>query len=157
MSKVCAILNWLGDNAYEIYKHLHLAAGDDKDDLEKVLEVFENYFKPEQNWFHSWYILGTIYSSHFKCQHDFLMRIREVMKNCSFSNAEEIVHFLLYNVDCMMLHSCDAGYIILLQMYINHTSTILVSSIWQVKAWTLTYGQKLFKMADEPIFSYYMH
>ena len=25
-SKVCVILNWLGDNAYEIYEHLHWAA-----------------------------------------------------------------------------------------------------------------------------------
>ena len=37
-SKVCAILNWLGNNAYEIYEHLHWAVGDDKDDPEKVLE-----------------------------------------------------------------------------------------------------------------------
>ena len=93
-SKVCAILNWLDDNAYEIYEHLHWAAGDDNDDPEKVLEAFENYFKPEQNQFHSWYTLGTIYSSKFKCQHDFLMRLREVAKDCSFANANEIVHFL---------------------------------------------------------------
>ena len=42
-SKVCAILNWLGDNAYEIYEHLHWAADDDKDDPGKVLLAFENY------------------------------------------------------------------------------------------------------------------
>ena len=36
-SKVCAILNWLGDNAYEIYEHLHWAAADDKDDLKNIL------------------------------------------------------------------------------------------------------------------------
>ena len=80
-SKVCAILNWLDDNAYEIYEHLHWAADDDKDDPEKVLLAFENYFKPEQNQFHSWYTLGTIYSSQFKCQHDFLTRLREVAKD----------------------------------------------------------------------------
>ena len=93
-SKVCATLNWLADNTYEIYKHLHWAAGDDKDDLEKVLEAFENYFKLEQNQFHSCYTLGTIYSSQFKCQHDFLTRLREVAKDCSFANADEIVCFL---------------------------------------------------------------
>ena len=93
-SKVRAILNWLGDNAYEIYELLYWAAGDDKDDPEKVLEAFENYFKPEQNQFHSWYTLETIYSSQFKCQHDFLMRLREVAKDCSFANADEIVRFL---------------------------------------------------------------
>ena len=37
----------LGDNAYEIYELLHWAADDDKDNPEKVLEAFENYFKPE--------------------------------------------------------------------------------------------------------------
>ena len=93
-SKVCAILNWLGDNAYEIYEHLHWAADDDKEDLEKVLLAFKNYFKPEQNQFHSWYTLGTIYSRQFKCQHDFLTRLREVAKDCSFANANEIVCFL---------------------------------------------------------------
>ena len=93
-SKVCAILNWLGDYAYEIYEHLHWAADDDKDDPEKVLLAFGNYFKPEQNQFHSWYTLGTIYSSQFKCQHDFLTRLREVAKDCSFANADEIVRFL---------------------------------------------------------------
>ena len=83
-SKVCAILNWLGDNTYEIYKHLHWAAADDKDDPEKVLEAFEKYFKPEQNQFHG----------QFKCQHNFLTRLREVAKECSFANADDIVRFL---------------------------------------------------------------
>ena len=93
-SKVCVILNWLGDNAYKIYEHLHWAADDDKNDLEKVLKAFESYFKPEHNQFHSWYSLGSIYSSQFKCQHDFLMRLREVARDCSFTNADEIVRFL---------------------------------------------------------------
>ena len=39
--KVCAILNWSCDNAYEIYGHLHWAADGDKDDPEKMLEAFE--------------------------------------------------------------------------------------------------------------------
>ena len=51
--KVCAILNWLDDKAYKIYKHLHWVADDDKNDPE-VLKAFESYFKPEQNQFHSW-------------------------------------------------------------------------------------------------------
>ena len=103
-SKVCAILNWLGDNAYEIYEHLHWAVYDDKDDPEKVLKAFENYFKPEQNQFHSWYTLGSIYSCQFKCQHDFLMRLREVAKDYSFANADEIVHclFLMHNQNTMV-------------------------------------------------------
>ena len=92
--KVCGILNWLGDNAYEIYEHLHWAADDDKDDPKKVLEAFEKYFEPEQNQFHSWYTLGSIYSGQFKCQQDFFMRLRKVAHDCSFTNANEIVHFL---------------------------------------------------------------
>ena len=93
-SKVCAILNWLGDNAYEIYEHVHWAADDDKDATEKVLKAFENYFKPEQNQFHSWYTLGSIYSGQFKCQQDFLTRLKEVAHDCSFMNADKIVHLL---------------------------------------------------------------
>ena len=92
-SKVCAILNWLGDNAYEIYEHLHWVTVDDKDDPEKVLEAFEKYFKPEQNQSHSWYILGSVYSGQFKCQHNFLTRLREVAKDCSFANADGLCTF----------------------------------------------------------------
>ena len=92
--KVCTILNWFGDNAYEIYEHLHWAVADDKDDPDKVLKAFESCFKPEQNQFHSWYTLGSIYSGQFKCQHNFLTRLREVACDCSFTNADEIVHFL---------------------------------------------------------------
>ena len=94
VEKVCAILNWLHDNAYEIYEHLHWEANGDKDDPDKVLKAFESYFKPEQNQFHSWYTLGSIYSGQFKCQHDFLTRLKEVACDCSFTNADEIVHFL---------------------------------------------------------------
>ena len=94
MAKVSAILNWLGDNAYEIYEHVHWAADDDKDETDKVLDAFEKYFKLEQNKFHSWYTLGSVYSDQFKCQHDFLKRLREIARDCSFANADEIVHFL---------------------------------------------------------------
>ena len=94
VEKVCAILNWLGDNAYKIYEHLHWEVADDKDDPDKVLKAFERYFKPEQNQFYSWYTLGSIYSSQFRCQHDFLTRLREVAHDCSFTNADEIVRFL---------------------------------------------------------------
>ena len=93
-TKVSAILNWLGDNAYELYEHVHWAADDDKDEPDKVLEAFEKYFKLEQNQFHSWYTLGGVYSGQFKCQHDFLMRLREIARDCSFANAGEIVRFL---------------------------------------------------------------
>ena len=76
------------------YMSTYIAADNDKEEPEKVLEAFEKYFKLEQNQFHSWYTLGSIYSSQFKCQHDFLTRLREVAHDCSFTNADEIVHFL---------------------------------------------------------------
>ena len=94
-AEVSAILNWWGimHALYEIYEHIHWAT-DDKEELEKVLEAFEKYFKPEQNQFHSWYTLGSIYSSQFKCQYDFLTRLREAAHDCSFTNTDEIVYFL---------------------------------------------------------------
>ena len=66
-----------------------------KDDPNRVLKAFEKYFKPEQNQFHSWYTLGNIHRGQFKCQHDFLNRLREVAWDCSFTNVDEIVQFLL--------------------------------------------------------------
>ena len=84
----------MGDNAYEIYEHVQWAADDDKDEPEKVLEAFEKYFKPEQSQFHSQYTLGSVYSGQFKCQHDFLMRLREIERDCLLANADEIVCFL---------------------------------------------------------------
>ena len=41
-SKVCAILNWLGDNAYEIYEHLHWAIADDPEKVWKHLKNILN-------------------------------------------------------------------------------------------------------------------
>ena len=54
------LFNWLGDNAYEVYENLHWEDAAHKDVPDHVLEVFEKYFKPEQNQFHSWYTLGSI-------------------------------------------------------------------------------------------------
>ena len=93
-SKVGAILNWLGDNAYEVYKNLHWEEDIHKDDPDCVLAAFEKYFKPEQNQFHLWCTLGSIYSGQFKHQHDFLNRLKEVAWDCSFTNVDEIVCFL---------------------------------------------------------------
>ena len=93
-AKVGAILNWLGDNAYEIYENIHWEEAAHKDDPDHVLKAFEKYFKLEQNQFHSWYMLGSIYSGQFKCQNDFLNRLREVARDCSFTSADEIICFL---------------------------------------------------------------
>ena len=60
-ANIGAILNWLGDNAYEIHSNFNWATSADKDDPDKVLDEFEKYFKPAYNKYHSWYTLGTIY------------------------------------------------------------------------------------------------
>ena len=65
-----------------------------KNDPAKVLAQFENYFKPAQNVYHCWYMLGGLYSSQFKCQSDFMMRLRDVIKDCHFEKPDEIVKFL---------------------------------------------------------------
>ena len=93
-AKVGAILNWLGDNAYEVYKNIHWEEAAHKDNPDHVLKAFEKYFKPEQNQFHSWYILGSIYSGQFKCQNDFLNRLKEIARDCSFMYVDEIICFL---------------------------------------------------------------
>ena len=65
-----------------------------KDNPDHVLKAFEKYFKPDQNQFHSWYTLGSINSRQFKCQNEFLNRLKEVARDCSFTNADEIIRFL---------------------------------------------------------------
>ena len=47
-AKVGAILNWLGDAAFEICGNFLGTAATDKDDPLKVLQAFEDYFKPAQ-------------------------------------------------------------------------------------------------------------
>ena len=96
-AKVGAILNWLGDKANEVYENLHWEDATHKDDLNHVLKAFEKYFKPEQNQFHSWYTLGCIYSGQFKCQHDFLNRLRAVTWDFSFMNVDEIIWFSVFD------------------------------------------------------------
>ena len=59
-----------------------------------MLDAFSNYLKLERNVFHSWYMLGSIYSNQFKTQSDFYNCLQCVAKECNFSNSEEIVKFL---------------------------------------------------------------
>ena len=62
--------------------------GKSKDVLNDVIEQFESYFKPSQSTFQSWYELGSIYSSQFKNQNDFLNKLLEL------DNPNELVKFL---------------------------------------------------------------
>ena len=92
--KVGYILNWLGDEAFLIYDNLTFAEPTDKDLPDKVLNTFSNYLKPERNVFHSWYMLGSIYSNQFKTQSDFYNHLHSVAKECNFSDSDEVVKFL---------------------------------------------------------------
>ena len=83
-AKVGAILNWLGDAAFEIYGNFIWTAAADKDDPLKVLKAFEDYFKPVQNKYHCWYSLGGIYSSQFKSQSEFMVKLHECVRECLF-------------------------------------------------------------------------
>ena len=92
-SKCGAILNWMGDEAFPIYHNLPISA-DDKKDPKKLLDGFLDYFKPEQNVYQSWYTLGSLYSGQFKSQGDFYNKLQQVVCECSFTNADEVVKFL---------------------------------------------------------------
>ena len=83
-AKVDAILNWLGDTAFEIYGNFIWPAAADKDDPLKVLKAFEDYFKPVQNKYHCWYSLVGLYSSQFKSQLEFMVKLCEFVRECSF-------------------------------------------------------------------------
>ena len=92
--QVSIFLNWLGDQSYELINTLNFPAGKSKDVLNDVIEQFESYFKPSQLTFRSWYELGSIYSSQFKNQNDFLNKLLDVSKDCELENPNELVKFL---------------------------------------------------------------
>ena len=51
--KCGSILNWLGIEAYPVYDNLPISE-EDKQDPSKLMDAFEQYFKPERNIFQSW-------------------------------------------------------------------------------------------------------
>ena len=78
-----------------------------KDVLTDVIEQFESYFKPSQSTFQSWYELGSLYSSQFKNQNDFLNKLLDVSKDCELDNPSELVKFLfpLHNQNSHVLEN----------------------------------------------------
>ena len=93
-AKVGTISNWLGNAAFEISDNFIWTATADKDDPLKGLRAFKDYFKPEQNKYHCWYSLSGIYSSQFKSQSQFMVKLHECVRECSFEKTEEFVIFL---------------------------------------------------------------
>ena len=76
-AKVGAILNWLDNSVFEICGNFIWTAAADKDDPLKVLQALKDYFKPVQNKYHCWYSLDGIYSSQFKSQQEFMVKLCE--------------------------------------------------------------------------------
>ena len=54
----------------------------------------KKYFTPAHKY-HYWNILGTIYSSQFKGQSEFMVKLHDVIRECGFDHAveTEIVKF----------------------------------------------------------------
>ena len=94
MDKVRTILNWLGPKSFEVYEDLAMEPGEDKKHCKDVFKAFECYFTPIQSLFQNWYQLGGLYSGSCKSQGDFMRRLREITKECSFTNSDEFVKFL---------------------------------------------------------------
>ena len=92
--KVGALLNWLGPKSYGIYDELDFSGGKSKTNIQHVLKAFEAYFKPTQSLFQSWYQLRGQYSSSFKTQMDFMLKLKDIANDCSFTNSDEVVKFL---------------------------------------------------------------
>ena len=93
--QVSVFLNWFGDRSYELINTIEFAPGKSKDVLTDVIEQFKSYFKPSQPTFQSWYELGSLHSSQFKNQNDFLNKLLDVSKDCELDNPNELVKFLL--------------------------------------------------------------
>ena len=70
-------------------------AAADKDDPLKVLKAFEDDFKPAQNKYHCWYSLSGIYSSQFKSQSEFIVKLCECVRECSFEKPDEVKFLFL--------------------------------------------------------------
>ena len=104
-TKVGAILNWLGDSAFEVYANFIWPDPADKDDSLKVLKGFKDYFKLAQDKYHCWYSIGGIYSSQFKSKSEFIVKLHECVRECSFEKPDDVVTFLFltHNQKCLCL------------------------------------------------------
>ena len=93
--KVVTLLNWLGQTAYQLHDEFD-CTGASKNRVADVLENFNNYFKPQHNMIHAWYCIGTTFSdsSDIKTQSDFMYRLKDLAKQCEFTNSNKVVKFL---------------------------------------------------------------
>ena len=106
LMKVSIFLNWLGDCSYELINTIEFPLTKIKSVLKDLIEQFDLYFKPSQSTFQSWYELGSLYSSQFKNQSDFLNKLIDVSKDCNLNNPNELVKFL-FLVHNQNAHVCE--------------------------------------------------
>ena len=92
--KVATLLNWLGRATYQLYDEFD-CTGADRNNLSDVLDRFEAYFRPQHNMIHAWYRIETTFSdSEVKTQSEFMYKLKDLAKQCEFTNSEEVVKFL---------------------------------------------------------------
>ena len=91
--KVAMVLNWLGTAAYQLHDGLDYT-GRDKNKLSDVLDKFEVYFRLQHNMIHAWYRIRTTFSDSSKTQSDFMYKLKDLAKQCEFTNSDEVVKFL---------------------------------------------------------------
>ena len=103
--QVSVFLNWFGNSSYELINTIEFSPRKSKDVLNDI-EQFESYFKPSQSTFQLWYELGSLYSSQFKNQNDFLNKLFDGSKDCELDNPNELVKFL-FLVHNQNSHVCE--------------------------------------------------
>ena len=91
---VATLLNWLGRAAYQLHDEFGYTRGE-RNNLSDVLDRFEAYFRPQHNMIHAWYRIGTMFSdSEVKTQSEFMYKLKDLAKQCEFTNSDEVVKFL---------------------------------------------------------------
>ena len=88
--KAATVLNWLGTAVYQLHDEFDYT-GTDRDNLSDVLDRFEAYFRPQHNTIHALYRIGTTFSDtgEIKTQSDFMYRLKDLAKQCEFTNSDE--------------------------------------------------------------------
>ena len=75
---------------------MNLIILEDKDKLSDVLHQFEAYFRPQHNMIRTWYQIGTTFSNsdNITSQSEFMYRLKDLVSQCEFTSADEVVKFL---------------------------------------------------------------
>ena len=90
----------MGNTGFHLFDSIEWGTHD-KEIWTDVLLAFEEYFKPYQTVMQSWYQLGSLHSSNFKDQTEFMMRLKELVREGRFKEKDEVIKFLfmIHNID----------------------------------------------------------